>query len=196
LKANYGPSSFDEPNIVKLAYVYDLPIGHGRRLLKDDNKVLDKFVGGWLTSGIFSAHSGYPDSVTSPTNNGSLGGWNSNEFANRVGNSPDPHTESEWFNLSNFANPAPYTYGNSGRNCIREPGGWFYDFAMEKSFPIWESVRIKLRMDAYNFFNHMNLGPSAHFLGPTGSNPALTGSGMITSGSPPRIMQIGLQLDF
>jgi hypothetical protein len=193
LKSNYGPSAFDEPNIVKVAYVYDLPIGQGRKLLSNDNKVLDKVIGGWLTSGNLSAHSGYPVPVYAVTNNGSLAG---SEYADRVGNAADPHTEGEWFNVSNFANPAPYTFGNSGRDCMRDPGGWDYDFAMEKSFPIWESVRLKLRMDAYNFFNHVNLGPAADWLGPTGSNPAQTGSGMITSGSSPRIIQIGLQLDF
>jgi hypothetical protein len=193
MKANYGPSLFDEPNIVKLAYVYDLPFGKGRMLLNNENKVVDQVIGGWLTSGNFSAHSGYPVPVYGSTNNGSLAG---NEFADQVGHAPDPHSEAEWFNLSNFANPAPYTFGNSRRDCMRDPGGWDYDFAMEKSFHIWESVKLKFRMDAYNFLNHLNPGPAADWLGPTGSNPALTGSGAITSSSAPRIIQIGAQIDF
>ena len=43
------PSSFDERNRGVVAYVYDLPVGQGRAFV-NKNGILDKVVGGWITS--------------------------------------------------------------------------------------------------------------------------------------------------
>jgi len=57
--------------------------------------------------------------------------------ANLVG---DPHLSSpstkEWFNTAAFAPPAPFTFGNSGRNSLR--ADWFknLDVSLFRDFPL------------------------------------------------------------
>ena len=85
-----APSDFDQRHRVVVGYVYDLPVGKGRKLLNQGG-ILDEIIGGWTTSGNFSAHTGYPFTVLAapPNQTGSLSGIVSgNVFADRVGNLP------------------------------------------------------------------------------------------------------------
>jgi len=58
----YGPSAYDRRNVVNAYYQYDLPAGKGH--LVHTGNFADKIIGGWYTSGIFSAWSGLPVKVT------------------------------------------------------------------------------------------------------------------------------------
>jgi Carboxypeptidase regulatory-like domain len=63
----YGPSSYDRRNVVNAIYTYDLPIGKGRGW-NPSNAVLQQVLGGWYTSGIFSAWTGLPVKVSEGSN--------------------------------------------------------------------------------------------------------------------------------
>ncbi len=54
----YGPSAYDRRHVVNLIYQYDLPAGNGHRL--SGGPVVNRVLGGWYTSGIFTAYSGLP----------------------------------------------------------------------------------------------------------------------------------------
>jgi hypothetical protein len=54
----YGPSSYDRRSVVNAYYQYDLPAGQGHRF--HTGNAFDKVIGGWYTSGIFSAWTGLP----------------------------------------------------------------------------------------------------------------------------------------
>ncbi len=59
-----------------------------------------------------------------------------------------------------FANPAPGTMGNTGRNEFTGPGFYNIDISISRSFALpWlgESGRLTFRADAFNFLNHANL---------------------------------------
>ncbi len=58
----YGPSSYDRRHVVNAYYQYDLPAGKGH--LFHTGNFVDKVIGGWYTSGIFSAWTGVPVKVT------------------------------------------------------------------------------------------------------------------------------------
>jgi hypothetical protein len=58
----YGPSSYDRRHVVNAYYQYDLPAGKGHRF--HTGNFVDSIIGGWYTSGIFSAWSGVPVKVT------------------------------------------------------------------------------------------------------------------------------------
>lgn len=182
-----APSSFDEPHRGVVAYIYDLPFGQGRMLVNHGG-VLEKLIGGWTTSGSLDIHSGYPLTVFAggPNLTGSLAG---SVFASRVGSLPAAKTASQWFNPANYADPAPYTYGNSGRNSLRTPGSWGFDAALQKRFTLTESLNLRIRADAFNVFNHRSLGRP---------NTTLdnSGTGQILSSSAPRILQVGAQISF
>ena len=191
--ASRALSQLDIPQRVSGGFVYDLPVGKGRLLLNHGG-VISAILGGWQTSGIFSAESGIPFTVTvSGTNlsNSLAGTWLPNRLAN--GSLPaGDRSLNDWFDLSAFQAPSPYTFGNSGRDILRGPGFWNFDFALAKNFPlafISELSQLQFRADASNVFNHPNFNlPNANL----GAN----GAGTITGATSPRNIQLGLKFIF
>ena len=56
---SYGPSQFDRRHAFNFVATYELPFGKGKPFSTSSN-VLDKLIGGWSTSWIFTAASGTP----------------------------------------------------------------------------------------------------------------------------------------
>ncbi|MGH9345171.1 MAG: hypothetical protein ACRD19_15600, partial [Terriglobia bacterium] len=108
-------------------------------------------------------------------------------------------TNGEWFNPAAYANPAPGTFGNSGRNTLIGPGYSDVDLSVGKVFPLhFEGTRLEIRADMYNMLNHVNYARPDANVGttPTGVLADPT-SGTITGpegGS--RIIQVGIHLTF
>lgn len=80
--------------------------------------------------------------------------------------------------------------GNLGRNTSREPGFVNVNLSVFKGIPIGERLRLELRFEAYNAFNHVN------FAGPASANIDNANYGLITGSAPARQMQIGARLSF
>ncbi len=59
---DYGPSAYDRRHVVNATFQYDIPAGTGHWL--HGGPVIDRIIGGWYTSGIFSAWSGLPIHVS------------------------------------------------------------------------------------------------------------------------------------
>src|SRR5207302_876385 len=91
-----------------------------------------------------------------------------------------------------FAVPNANTYGNFGFNTLRGPIFINQDLSLAKSFAITERLKWQLRGEAYNLFNHANLGlPNTNVNG--------SGAGVITalaSGYQMRRLQFAARLDF
>src|SRR5438105_10391356 len=49
---DYGPSDFSVKHRFVASYVYQLPIGRGKRLLGGVNKTANALIGGWQISGV------------------------------------------------------------------------------------------------------------------------------------------------
>jgi hypothetical protein len=45
----------------------------------------------------------------------------------------------------------------TGRNAFRTPGAWSFNLGVNKTFAITERVRLQLRGEVFNIFNHSNL---------------------------------------
>jgi len=58
----YGPSSYDRRHVFNAYYQYNLPAGKNH--LVHGGAVVDKVIGGWYTSGIFTKWTGVPVKVT------------------------------------------------------------------------------------------------------------------------------------
>jgi hypothetical protein len=97
----------------------------------------------------------------------------------------------EWFNPAAFAVPASGTFGNERRNTLIGPDWRDLDVSMGKSFKLSEGMRIEIRADSFNFFNHPNFnGPSAA-VGQGAADP-----GVITGANGARSIQLGGRLTF
>ncbi len=66
LDAEYGPSPFDITHQFNTTFLYELPFGKGK-YFGVSNSAINKVVSGWYVSGIYSARSGDPLTVTQGT---------------------------------------------------------------------------------------------------------------------------------
>jgi hypothetical protein len=60
---DYSLSAFDVPAHLSLGYVWDVPIGRGKRWFANTPRWADLLVGGWNTSSSLTMQSGYPLSI-------------------------------------------------------------------------------------------------------------------------------------
>jgi hypothetical protein len=68
------------------------------------------------------------------------------------------------FNRAAFS-PAPAgTQGNFGRNVLRGFGAWQADVGVQRQFHVTERLRLRLRAEFFNIFNHPNFGSPTNVL--------------------------------
>jgi outer membrane receptor protein involved in Fe transport len=190
-----GLSGNDIRNRFVISAVYELPVGRGR-LLSPSSPVLNQIIGGWSLAGVSQAYTGSPLSAIELVNNTS-----SFSSGNRPDLIADPNLSgsrsrsdklAEWFNTAAFAAPAPYTFGNAPRTFGTGPGAFNLDASILKDFHIWEQTVLQFRMEALNALNHANFAnPNTQQGSPTFGQ--ITG---LYSGTPARILQLGLHLSF
>ena len=83
------------------------------------------------------------------------------------GRAEDP-TVDLWFDPTAFVAPAPNTYGTSGRGVLYAPGTQTVDVSLSRTFPIFKTVRMQFRADAFNLLNTPQFGfPNANIGSPT-----------------------------
>jgi hypothetical protein len=147
-------SIIDQRQRLTLSYLWAFPFGKGQKWLNNGG-ISDFILGGWQNNGILFTQSGLwfsPVLQTSTTNTGT------SSRPNIIGPVVYPHTLLHWFNPSAFATPAPYTYGNAGRNTLLGPGRTNFDWSLFKNFPVREQMLFQLRFEAFNVFNHPQFG--------------------------------------
>jgi hypothetical protein len=189
--ADYGLGNMDMPNIFNAEAVYQLPVGSGKRFVNRGG-IVNGLVGEWQLSGILWLHSGSPFTPIMGTANlsGSLqNDWYPNRIAS--GGVPNPSI-SEWFNTAVFVEPAPFTFGDSGRNILFGPSYKDLDLSLSKSFPIrklGEGAKFEIRADGTDFLNNPNFGEPNTSIG-------TAGAGIISTANTYRQFQLGARLTF
>jgi outer membrane receptor protein involved in Fe transport len=181
-------SGFDLTNSFSGSFSYDLPFGRGRSF-QPSKKALRYLADGWQLNAIVILHSGTPYDVTYQGDLANTG--NTFVRANLVGNAaPGDRTPEEWINTSAFAVPAPYTFGNLGRNSLRSDWYGNLDCSVFRRFPIGERLKLEFRAEAFNATN------SVVFAAPANVINAL-GFGVVTStANTSRQVQVALKLAF
>jgi hypothetical protein len=174
LKAEKAVSTQDVPNNFVVSYLYDLPVGHGRKFLSDAPKVVDEALGGWRIGGIQRYLSGQPISFFGA---GGIPGFDNGIRYDLVpGINPvqlpnyghfdeflyaGPNSATSAFNKAAFVDPnanrgtGAFQFGTMPRNSanIRSPIYLDEDFNITKTFPIREQVNAELRIEAFDAFN-------------------------------------------
>lgn len=154
MRSNRGPDDVDVPLVFTFSGVYDLPFGRGKALASTGVK--SKVLGGWQVNGIVSARDGSPFTPTINFDNANANGGS--QRPNVVAPTSGPKTKAEYFNTSAYAVPAPYTYGDAGRNSLRGPGFTDVDFSLFRNFSFLDSKNLQLRGESFNVLNHPNFG--------------------------------------
>ena len=116
---------------------------------------------GWQLSGIATFWSGPP---VSRLVNGNTNGGRRGIRVDAVGDAFSSLPASGpgyvyWFDPAAYAPPADGRLGNSGRAPFRLPGVNQWDLTLAKSWSFPHGVRLQLRADFLNAFNHTQLSP-------------------------------------
>lgn len=192
--ADYSSSSFDITHTFVGSFTADLPFGKGKRFLGNSSRPLDALVGGWQANGIITLRTGFPFSVAATDIN-----FINQCFGQRADVVGNPKAGgfkkgvNEWFNTSSFVQPAMGNYGNSSRDILRAPGVENIDASFFKSFSLVDRLNLQTRFEAFNLFNHTNLGfPNATV--PQSASLPNPSFGSIGSAAPGRIVQVAMKL--
>jgi hypothetical protein len=206
-------SAFDVTHVMIINYLYELPFGRGKQFGSNWNRAVDALLGGWQISGVTQLQTGTPCSgvvnsdyarVGVDGNMNDCGGtgqlWALNGDADVVGNfarggANDP---TYWFKTTTSSGapllsaPAINTFvtGKSSRNFVHNPGIENWNMGVYKKFALSERTGFQLRAEAFNAFNHPNLGGA-------GFNPTQATFGKVTGkNNDVRNLQLSLRFYF
>jgi hypothetical protein len=188
-RCDFGPMPDGRSQVLSLGHSYDLPFGVRRRFVS--NGLLAHVIGDWTVSGGWGASTGdfFTATLAGAVSNSTGGGGDRpNRLANgnlAVGSRSIDH----WFDLTAFAPPAQFTFGNSARGILVGPGQFNVDLGIQRKFPIREGKYISFRWEMFNAMNRANFSDPNSSIG----NAV---AGQISSTAPARIMQLALKVVF
>src|SRR5215471_10168706 len=194
LRAERGLAYYDTRHRLVNTVVYQLPFGREKRFVRYG--LLSKVIGGWETSGIVSAQTGFPFTPNLPGDTAGVGAGTGGIFV-RPNLAPgidwrlsgSQQSTSRFFNTAAFLSPAAGTFGVVGRNTIIGPGLVNADIVLARYVRVKEGLRLQFRAEFFNTFNH----PNYNLVGRIVNDPTF---GQVLSQFDPRELQFGLKLTF
>jgi len=159
LRLDRGRADFDQTHVAILTWIYELPFGKGKPLMRSANRVFQTVLGGWSLQGFNSYMSGEPFSISSGAKTAQYGASARAVIAGST--LPSDALQAGvlgpifFQNASAFALAQPGSTG-MGRNMFQGPGFWDMDGSLSKSFQATERLKFTFRAEAFNALNHAN----------------------------------------
>jgi hypothetical protein len=195
---NYGSSTYDARHRFVFAPIYTVPSFHGHNSFSPVNLAL----AGWQVSGISSVATGFPFDI-------SYGGGSANALycsssftfyacpdePNQTGGltRATPRTfipglnKTQWFVASTSGlSQAPLgQFGNESRNRFHGPGSINTNVILAKNFNLRNdgSMRLQIRMESDNVFNHTNFNNPASTVSSSTKGETLSAPGTLALGT-------------
>jgi hypothetical protein len=203
-KADWGNCGSDRRSIFNFSLVAETP--------KFSSAWMERILGGWTGSGIFTASTGSYSNVTDGADIsliGQRGVPGTSSFADRPDTVGDPFssgavaanpsctdtapvkTTQNWFNKCAFVTQPAATFGNTAKNSLLGPGRWNFDASIWRSFPVTERVQMDFRFEGFNVFNHPQFGNPGVNLSSNSSFGRIT-----STASDMRILQAAVKFHF
>lgn len=165
---NRATAGFDRKHVLQIGWVYELPFGKGKMFAKSG--VPAAIIGGWQVNGVMAAYTGTPFTVTDSAVLNAPGNLQTANQVAPVRLIGDVGPGTRYYDPASFATGTVVnTFGNTGRNILRNPGLWNTDLNITRDFKIKERFTAQFRGEFYNFPN------TSHFGG--------VSSGNVTAGS-------------
>jgi hypothetical protein len=189
-RADWGPCGFDATHVVSSYVIFELPVGHGRKLGNHWNPMINGVLGNWQLGAIVQMRNGFPQTISASDASGT-NSWGSRANCNAPArifgtsqNSPDGGFQ--WFDPSPYGAPPTGTFGTCAVGTVRGPGLRTADLSLQKLFPIGDQKHVEFRAEFINFTN------TPIFNGP--STGLGQGLGTITSSQGARNVQFAVKL--
>jgi hypothetical protein len=195
LELERGLSAFDFRRRWTSSWLWELPVGKGKRLLGRGG-VADFLVGGWQLGGILTLQDGFPFTVYCGPGNIQNGGGVC--YPDSTGTNPNlersQQARTRFFNTDAYVDRIPaggnFRYGTTARNSVIGPGIISFDVSANKKFNFTESKYLEFRTEIFNAPNHP-------IWNPPGNQLRTPNYGVITSTKiDSRQIQFGLKLVF
>jgi hypothetical protein len=152
-RSEWSPQLADVRHNFVASYYYELPFGKGKKFGSGVAKPVDYVLGGWNLGGNFTAHTGFPLTITATDRSGTLARAARAEV---IGTPNDSHIVgpgNHWLDVSAYAQPVAFTFGDAGPGSDRGPGAVILNLSLSKKFPVTEHKWFEIRGEAFNFAN-------------------------------------------
>jgi hypothetical protein len=209
---NYSEASFDRTHNFVAHWVWSVPKASSLW----DNKFMRAIGDNWEWSGIAEFVSGAPQSITNSNGiqtidvnglNFTGGGDGARVLLIRSPLAPSSqvHTTKQFADKFAFALPPvgvipnPNIPGITRNNVFRGPGTNNWDMGLQKNIPVTERVKLALRCEAYNVFNHPSFSSvdmAVHFDSNTGLPTSSSTFGQVNKERQARILQLSGRVTF
>ncbi|MBP6003409.1 MAG: carboxypeptidase regulatory-like domain-containing protein [Pyrinomonadaceae bacterium] len=211
-------ADYDQTHVFNFNGVYQLPFGKGKAFLNNGGAI-DKIFGGWELSGLVQWNSGAPITFVDTRGTFNRSGRSgrqtpfstlSNDQIRALMGTFELNNNIYWINpaiigsqgaASNgfntsfagqaFFNVNPGQTGNIGRAIVNGPKYFNINAALLKNIKFTESIRVQLRMEAFNMLNNVNFVQNT-----TVANINSTSFGQITGAFGPRELQFAARFEF
>lgn len=207
LSAEHSIGASDTPQRLAMAVVVDLPVGRKQWIGGNMNRAVDAVIGGWSVATMITEQSGQPMAIgmaNARLANGTQrpqilcsqlkSGVSMHDVALQWQNVGGATATPSYFNAACYGDPGDQNPGNAPRYfpSLRVDGIHNVDLNLYKSFVPKEGMRLEVRAEMFNFFNHPRFGQPDSSVG----DPFF---GTITSDAPgetARFFQFGLRFEF
>jgi hypothetical protein len=203
IRSDYGDVAFTRRHRFISTFVWELPVGKGRRFLNNVNHAGDLLIGGWELSAITLLQTGPYLTPTfsgaDPSGTGVLSrGVTTTQRPDRIGDGNLDHPTADAYFDRNAFQKLPNNigrFGNAGVGILRGPGTATFSMTLAKRFAITERLNLRYEASFANLFNHLNLNT------PRTLNILDSSFGRITQTQTvdqagPRTIQMSLRLSF
>jgi carboxypeptidase family protein len=159
LKLEHGIGANDATHRFVVAAIVELPIGRGRWIGRDMNRVLDGVIGGWVLSSLLTRQSGQPIAVLMNNSRLSDTTQRPNVLCPQLTTGISYHhavaTHQPFLNSACFGDPGDQVPGNAPRyfSNLRSDGIHNEDLSITKEFAIREKMKLEIRGEFFNFTN-------------------------------------------
>lgn len=180
------PLSQEARHRVAANAIYELP------WLKNRKGLTARVLGGWQVASIFTARSGVPLRITQPSGIA----MSRPDFVGGNTVLSDYRDTRLYLDKSAYALVPTYATtnattrpGTQNPSQVHGPGNWTVNLSVVKTVAFTEAIRVEIRADAFNLFNHVNYNnPNATITSPI--------FGTLTGDAGPRTGQVGARFVF
>jgi hypothetical protein len=219
-RADYGNSYYNRPQAFVLTGNWDLPFGKGKSVGGGAHGWLNQIIGGYTINGTETWQAGLPftpsyslcnqdqdidgqggslcrpDNVAPHVNYG-LGSQNFDPIGHTVNYfNPVPVLAAPGDVSGPYRRPMPGTFGNIERDSLFGPGIVMTDASVAKKFFLTEKLDLQLMAQAFNVFNHPNLGQPSNCVDCGSSSGQITDIVASQEGTTMRRLQFAARFDF